>query len=139
MPKTTPLQHVKKLFGSKDQLVARVAELLPSSFSGESAEDFKKRLKYVANSKLIRLVEIGEQAKKLGGVQAIVDKIAELKGQAKDKDFKAALAKFSLPSLVDLHQSLTRKAKKAPAEAKQPEAKKPEAKKTEKKAEKKKA
>ncbi|MBZ5713497.1 hypothetical protein [Nannocystis pusilla] len=113
MPKTTPLQHVKKLFGSKDQLVARVAELLPSAFAGESAEDFKKRLKYVANSKLLRLAEIGEQAKKLGGVQAIVDKIAELKGQAKDKDFKAALAKVSVPSLVDLHQSLTRKAKKA--------------------------
>lgn len=113
MPKNTPLQNVKKLFGSKDLLVAKVAELLPTSFNGESAEDFKKRLKYVANSKLLRLVEIGEKAKKLGGVQAIVDKIAELKGQAKDKDFKAALAKFSVPSLVDLHQSLTRKAKKA--------------------------
>lgn len=131
MPKTTPLQHVKKLFGSKDQLVAKVAELLPSAFAGESAEDFKKRLKYVANSKLIRLVEVGEQAKKLGGVQAIVDKIAELKGQAKDKDFKAALAKFSLPSLVDLHQSLTRKAKKT--EAPKAEAPKAEKKKTEKK------
>jgi len=128
MPKTTPLQHVKKLFGSKDQLVAKVAELLPSSFAGESAEDFKKRLKYVANSKLIRLVEIGEKAKKLGGVQAIVDKIAELKGQAKDKDFKAALAKFSLPSLVDLHQSLTRKTKQGD---------KPAAAKSEKKADKK--
>lgn len=116
MPKITPLQNVKKLFGSKDQLVAKVAELLPSSFSGESVEDFKKRLKYVANNKLLRLVEIGEKAKKLGGVQAIVDKIAELKGQAKDKDFKAKLATFSVPSLVDLHQSLTRKAKKtAPA------------------------
>ncbi|PCC69849.1 hypothetical protein SAMN02745121_04274 [Nannocystis exedens] len=128
MPKTTPLQHVKKLFGSKDQLVARVVELLPSSFAGESAEDFKKRLKYVANSKLLRLVEVGEKAKKLGGVQAIVDKIAELKGQAKDKDYKAALAKFSVPSLVDLHQSLTRKAKqaeKAPkAEAKKSDKKK---------------
>ena len=113
MPKNTPLQNVKKLFGSKDLLVAKVAELLPTSFNGESAEDFKKRLKYVANSKLLRLVEIGEKAKKLGGVQAIVDKIAELKGQATDKDFKAALARFSVPSLVDLHQSLTRKAKKA--------------------------
>jgi hypothetical protein len=118
MPKNTPLQNVKKLFGSKDQLVARVAELLPSSFAGESADDFKKRLKYVANSKLLRLVEIGEKAKKLGGVQAIVDSIAELKGQAKDKDFKAALAKLSVPRLVDLHQSLSRRAKKAAAPAK---------------------
>lgn len=116
MPKITPLQNVKKLFGSKDQLVAKVAELLPTSFVGESVEDYKKRLKYVANSKLLRLAEIGEKAKKLGGVQAIVDKIAELKGHAKDKDFKAALAMVSVPSLVDLHQSLTRRLKKqAPA------------------------
>ncbi|HEY8379750.1 MAG TPA: hypothetical protein VIK91_24840 [Nannocystis sp.] len=122
MPKNTPLQNVKKLFGSKDQLVAKVAELLPSSFAGESVEDYKKRLKYVANSKLLRLAEIGEKVKKLGGVQALIDRIAELKGHAKDKDYKAALAKFSVPRLVDLHQSLTRRLKKSqakPAEAAQ--------------------
>lgn len=115
MPKSTPLQSVKKLFGSKVELVGRVAELLPTSFSGESIEDYKKRLKYVANSKLLRLIKIGEKAKQLGGVQAIVDKIAELKGQAKDKDFKSALAKLALPRLVDLHDSLTRRAKKQAA------------------------
>ena len=111
MAKNSPLQNVKKLFGSKEQLVGRVAELLPTSFTGESLDDYKKRLKYVANSKLLRLIKLGEKAKELGGVQAIVDKIAELKGQAKDKDFKAALAKLSIPRLLDLHGSLSRKGK----------------------------
>ncbi len=119
MPKNSPLQNVKKLFGSKDQLVARVAELLPTAFTGESIDDYKKRLKYVANSKLLRLAEIGEKAKKLGGVQQIVDAIAELRGQAKDKDFKSALTKLSIPRLLDMHASLSRKFKKpAPAAAK---------------------
>lgn len=116
MPKSTPLQSVKKLFGTKLELVGRVAELLPSSFVGESVEDYKKRLKYVANSKLLRLIKIGERAKALGGVQAIVDKIAELKGQPKDKDFKAALGKLAVPRLVDLYDSLARRVKnQAPA------------------------
>lgn len=115
MSKNSPLHNVKKLFGSKEQLVAKVAELLPTSFSGESIDDYKKRLKYVANSKLLRLAQLGEKAKTLGGVQQIVETIALLKGQSKDKDFKAALAKLSIPRLLDMHASLARKTK---AEAK---------------------
>lgn len=111
MSKNSPLQEVKKLHGSKDQLVARVAELLPSSFAGEAVEDYKKRLKYVANSKLLRLVKLGEEFASLGSVEKIVETIAVLKGQAKDKDFKASLAKLSIPRLLDLHRSLARKTK----------------------------
>jgi hypothetical protein len=117
MPKNSPLQQVKKLHGSKDSLVARVAELLPSSFSGEAVEDYKKRLKYVANSKLLRLVKLGEEFASLGGVEKIVDTIALLRGQAKDKDFKASLGKLSIPRLLDLHRSLARKTKAAAKQA----------------------
>lgn len=111
MPKQSPLQQVKQAHGSKEQLVARVAELLPSSDSGESAEDYKKRLKYVANSKLLRLVKLGEEFASLGSVEKIVDTIALLKGQSKDKDFKASLSKLSVPRLLDMHRSLARKTK----------------------------
>jgi hypothetical protein len=117
MPKNSPLQQVNTLHGSKDKLVARVAELLPSSFAGESAEDYKKRLKYVANSKLLRLVKLGEEFVSLGGVEKIVDTIAVLKGQSKDKDFKASLSKLSVPRLLDLHRSLARKTKAAAKKA----------------------
>ncbi len=90
MSKPSPLQNVKKLFGSKEQLIAKVIDLLTPG-EGESREAFSKRLKYVANAKLLRLAQVGEKIKSLGGREALVAKLAELKGQAKDKDFVASL------------------------------------------------
>ncbi len=111
--KSTPLQNVKKLYGSKQALVEKVAGLLPAD-TGESQEDFVARLRTVANAKLLRLVAIGEKAAELGGKSGLVDKIAELKNQAKDTDYKVKLAKFSVPKLLDTYQSLSRRiAKKA--------------------------
>ena len=108
----SPLQNVKQLFGSKEQLIAKVIDLLTPG-DGESREDFSKRLKYVANAKLLRLAQVGEKIKSLGGRAALVAKIAELRGQAKDKDFVASLGKLSLPRLLDSFQSLSRSAKSA--------------------------
>ena len=117
MSKLSPLQNVKKLYGSKDQLISKVTALLTPA-DGESKEDFAKRLKYVANAKLLRLLQVGEKVQKLGGRTALVAKLAELKGQAKDKDFTAMLGKLSLPRLLDTYQGLSRKAKAAaPAKA----------------------
>jgi len=116
MSKLSPLQNVKKLYGSKDQLVSKVVALFTPA-DGESKEGFAKRLKYVANAKLLRLLQVGEKIQKLGGPAALVAKLAELKGQAKDKDFTAMLGKMSLPRLLDVYQSLGRKAKTAAAPA----------------------
>ena len=125
MSKLSPLQNVKKLHGSKDQLISKVAELLTPA-EGESREDFSKRLKYVANAKLLRLAEVGAKIKELGGQAALISKLAELKGQAKDKDYAAALGKLPLPRLLDTYQSLSRKQKSAkPAAAKTEKAAKP--------------
>lgn len=112
MSKLSPLQNVKKIYGSKDQLIGKVVELLTPA-DGESREDFTKRLKYVANAKLLRLAQVGEKIKELGGRTALVAKLAELKGQAKDKDYTAMLGKLSLPRLLDTYQALSRKAKAA--------------------------
>ncbi len=114
MSKLSPLQNVKKLHGSKEQLISKVIDLLTPN-DGESREDFGKRLKYVANAKLLRLVQVGEKIKSLGGRAALVSKLAELKGQAKDKDYVAALGKLSLPRLLDSYQSLSKKNKPAKA------------------------
>lgn len=117
MSKLSPLQNVKKTHGSKDQLVSKVAALFTPA-DGESKEDFAKRLKYIANAKLLRLLKVGESVQKLGGRTALVAKLAELKGQAKDKDYSAMLGKMSLPRLLDTYQALSRKAKSAaPAKA----------------------
>lgn len=110
MSKLSPLQNVKKLYGSKDQLISKVLEMFTPA-EGESREDFTKRLKYVANAKLLRLAQVGEKIAKLGGASALVTKVAELKGQAKDKDFAAMLGKLPLPRLLDTYQHLSRKAK----------------------------
>lgn len=115
MAKLSPLQNVKKLFGSKEQLLNKVADLIPAN-EGESREDFVKRIKYVANAKLLRLLAVGEKVKELGGRAAIAGKIAEFKKLAKDKDYAAKLAALPLPRLLDVFQSLNRKAKAAKAE-----------------------
>ncbi len=111
MAKLSPLQNVKKLFGSKEQLLSKVADLIPAN-DGESREDFIKRLKYVANAKLLRLAEIGEKVKSLGGRSALATKVAELRAQAKDKDFAQKLGKLPLPRLLDMFNALSRKGKK---------------------------
>ncbi len=112
MSKLSPLQTVKKLHGTKDQLVSKVLELFTPA-EGESREDYAKRLKYVANAKLLRLADIGASITKLGGASALITKVAELKGQAKDKDFVAKLGTLPLPRLLETYQSLSRKAAKA--------------------------
>lgn len=117
MSKLSPLQTVKKLHGSKDQLISKVLGMFTPA-EGESREDYAKRLKYVANAKLLRLAEIGAKVAKLGGATALVTKISELKGQAKDKDFVAKLGTLPLPRLLETYQTLSRKAAKAGKAAK---------------------
>lgn len=112
MAKKTPLQIVKEQYGSKDALVEKLASLVEAD-EGESADEHKKRLKYVSNSKLLHLVALAENVEKLGGREGMVAKILELKGQTKDHEYSDKLKKLSLGRLVDKTQSLLRAAKKA--------------------------
>lgn len=114
MPKLSPLQKVKKEYGSKDALVAKVAELLPAD-ADEEKDEFVARLKTVANAKLLRLAAIGDEAAKLGGAEGLIEKIADLKNLAKDDDFKASLKPLPLPKLLDQYKGLARAAKRAAA------------------------
>jgi len=108
--KQSPLHIVKEKFGSKEKLIASLTSVLRLD-EGESKEDLAKRLKHVANGKLLHLANMAEEVKALGGRDAIVTKISELKGQAKDSDFVAKLNTYSNGRLSDLHKSLSRKAK----------------------------
>jgi hypothetical protein len=107
MAKKTPLQIVKDKYGSKAELIDAVAALVEPE-EGESADDHKKRLKYVSNAKLLHLVGVAEQAKQLGGRDGMVDAIVTLKGQPKDHEYRDKLKKLSLGRLVDLTRSLQR-------------------------------
>ncbi len=110
--KKTPLQRVKDLYGSKDELVKKLSDLLEPA-DGESKEDLAARLKHVANNKLLHLHDISEKVKGLGGKDALVQKVAELRKQAKDEDYVTKLKEWSSGRLLDTYESLSRAAKKA--------------------------
>ncbi len=108
--KQSPLQTVKEKFGSKEKLIESLTGVLQLE-DGETKEELAKRLKHVANAKLLHLASVANEVKTLGGRDAIVAKISELKGQAKDSDFITKLKTYSNGHLTDLHKSLNRKAK----------------------------
>lgn len=107
--KKTPLQIVKETFGGKDELAAKVAGLLEPE-EGEDEAEFVARLGHVANAKLLHLHAMGERLKELGGREKLTAKVAELKGQAKDADYLEKLKSFTPGRLIDMHDSLTRRA-----------------------------
>jgi hypothetical protein len=112
MERLSPLQRVKKLYGSKDELVARVVELVEPR-PDESKEQLGARLKHAANSTLLHLVEVGEKVKELGGRDAIVTRIAELRGQVRDHYYTDKLRTLSFGRLLDMLRTAERRAKKA--------------------------
>jgi len=112
MAKKSPLQIIKDQHGSKDALIDKVLPLI-DKFEDESDDDCKKRLKNVANSKLLHLLDVGEKAKALGGRDGMVKTITELKGQPKDHEYADSLKRQTLGALVDLVGSLQRQAKRA--------------------------
>lgn len=116
MAKKTPLQIVKETYGSKDDLVKKVASLVDPE-PGESADEHLARLKYVSNAKLLHLVTLAEQAQALGGRDGMVAKILELKGQTKDREYEDKLKTLSLGRLVDLTRGLMQAAKQAERKA----------------------
>ena len=107
--KKSPLQKVKELHGSKEELAKKVADLLEPA-DGESNDEHLERLKGVANAKLLHLLEVAGAIKELGGSDAVAEKIAELKGQAKDEDFVTKLKSWPMGQLLDTYKSLKRKA-----------------------------
>jgi len=110
MAKKTPLQTVKETYGSKEELITKVASMVQPE-EGESAEEHTKRLKYVSNAKLLHLVSLAERAEGFGGREGMVAKILELKKQPKDHEYKDRLVKLSTGRLVDLTEGLSRTSK----------------------------
>lgn len=127
----SPQQIVNERYGDKAKLIDAVIGLIEAR-GGEEADAHKRRLRNVSNAKLLHLVALGERVKELGGRDAIVKKIVELKGQPKDHEYADKLRRLSLGRIVDMLGSLQRAAKrdgaKAAPPAKKPAAKKPAAK-----------
>lgn len=110
MAKATPLNRVKDEFGDKSKLVDKIAALVEPK-GDESGDAHKRRLKNVSNKKLLHLLALGEKVKALGGRDAIVKRILELRGQSKDHEYSDKLKRLPLGRVVDLVGSLERGAR----------------------------
>jgi hypothetical protein len=85
-----------------------------------------KGLDGISNAKLLRLHAALEDAKKrFGSRDKLIAAIAELDRRPKDDGFKAGLAQYPLPRLLDLHAAAEKRSKKAPSAAPKTIKKKP--------------
>ncbi len=106
MSTETPLQQMKRLYGSKQELVDKIAKLARKS-DGEGEEedvdDVKARLLTASNAKLLRLAEVTEVVKnKYGSRDKLVDSLAETMNRAKDNDYVSKLRTKSQTVLLDM-------------------------------------
>jgi hypothetical protein len=103
-----PLARVKERFGSKEDLVKTLVE--PLAGADEDTDVLRGRLLKASNQQLLRLQRVVATVKeKFGGRDKLIDSIGKALNKAKDKDYLAKLETFSLPRLLDLATSATRK------------------------------
>jgi len=112
MAKETPLQTVKRLYGSKEKLVDGLVDVAKSA--GEEAAEVKSRLLAVSNKKLLRMAEVSKQVKdRYGDRDKMVDALVSTIGRAKDNDYVAKLRTLSTGRLFDMVSAAERRVKRA--------------------------
>jgi hypothetical protein len=115
--KKSPLAVVKERFESKEKLVSAIQTLSSSDLWIDRLS--AKGLSRVSNAKLLSLHDKLKSAQdKFKSREALVGEILGKMKRAQDTGLRAALAAYPLPRLLDLHASLTKKAKKAASKAK---------------------
>jgi hypothetical protein len=93
--------------GSKETLVGSLLGSLVRA--DENREVLQSKLLKASNAQLLRLAGVVETVnKKFGGRDKLIDSIAKVTKSAKDKDYLAKLATYSLPRLLDLASSKQR-------------------------------
>jgi hypothetical protein len=111
-PARGPLARMKALYGTKDKLVDKIAGAIVSD--GEDEGAIKGRLLKASNQQLLKLAAVADAVKKTyGGRDKLVESVVKALNRAKDKDYVAKLASFSLPRLYDLARSAERRARQA--------------------------
>ncbi|MFO0750208.1 MAG: hypothetical protein U1F43_31750 [Myxococcota bacterium] len=107
MPVKTPKQAVETRFGTRKDLVAKIAPLIGAS------DDEKRRLLGTTNAKLLRIHEVAEAVSKQFGSKAkLIDAMAKLQfGAAKPNDgWRAKMEAQTVKKLFDKHRELAGKA-----------------------------
>ena len=116
--KTSPLQQVKGNFGDKAKLLSAVQALATDALWLDRVNK-DKGLAKISNSKLIRLHTALSRAKEQFGTRdKLIAAVLTLGKRSGDEGYKARLATYPLPRLLDLHDSLGKKSgQSAPAQA----------------------
>lgn len=115
--KTSPLQQVKANFGDKAKLVSAVQSLATDALWLDRVNP-DKGLAKISNTKLIRLHAALNRAKQeFGSREKLISAVLTLGKRDKDEGYKARLAGYPVPRLLDLHDSLSHKASGASAPA----------------------
>ena len=109
----TPLQTVKSLHGSKEDLVKKLVPLVERQ-AEETDTALQDRLLRVPNSKLVRLLARETSLRdKFGTREALVDAIIGLRAGVKlDADYRTRALKLGTGRLLSLHRDLARTQKK---------------------------
>ncbi len=116
MPKETPLQAMKRQYGSKEKLIDEVADAAREG--DEDTSDAKERLKSVSNKKLLRIGAVASAIKeRYGSVDKLVEALATAGGKVKDSDYIAKMKTLAPARLLELvtaaERRVRRKAKAA--------------------------
>jgi hypothetical protein len=115
--KTSPIQQVKANFGDKAKLVSAVQSLATDALWLDRVNP-DKGLGKVSNTKLIRLHAALSRAKEeFGSRDKLIGAVLSLGKRDKDEGYKARLATYPVPRLLDLHDSLSPSSRAAAAPA----------------------
>jgi len=107
-----PVGRVKGQFEDKAKLISAVQALATSALWLDRV-NADKGLAKVSNTKLLKLHAALSRAKKdFGSRDKLIGAVLELDKRGKDEGYKARLAAYPLPRLLDLHDSLSRSSAK---------------------------
>jgi hypothetical protein len=113
--KTSPFQQVQANFGDKAKLVSAVQSLATDALWLDRVNP-DKGLGKISNTKLIRLHAALSRAKQdFGSRDKLIAAVLSFGKRDKDEGYKARLAGYPVPRLLDLHDSLSRKSSTAAA------------------------
>jgi hypothetical protein len=116
--KKSPVSLVTERFESKAKLVDAVQKLATADLWLDRVNSVKG-LGRVSNAKLVRLHDaLTDVKKRFGSRDKLIGSLLDIHKRTKDEGYKARLASYPLPRLLDLHSTATRSAKRADAGAK---------------------
>lgn len=106
--KETPLQTMKRRFGSKEKLVDSLVDAVKEA--GEEAAEVKDRLLKASNKKLLRLAEVSSTVKdKYGSKDKLAEALGTAMGRARDNDYVNKLRTYSQAKLLDMMRAAQRR------------------------------